>query len=369
MRYTLGNFQHIGARNEQQDAFGFSDPEDHHFVKHGGVVGLLVDGMGGMRYGAAAAQTAVRSFLSAYRQKVASESITHALERSLHTANEAVVEFARQREAEGETGATLVAAVLHGEDLHWISAGDSRAYLVRDGHLYQLTADHTYGAELDKEVAAGTVDDHEAARHPERDSVTSFIGMPEPPATDSNAQAFPLAQGDRVLLCSDGLYRTLSEEEIKSSLGGEPQTACERLVQEVVNRNLAGQDNVTVVIMAPAPNAVTLAQILHRSFIALVIIDVLLSMLVAYKLAKGIGNHRRSPPTSLVTPPGWAQPLVAARFDAGPRRPRTGVTGDAARRKRQDRSRTAIAGFLYRVRSSPRLPGRVSVNQRLGRGR
>src|SRR6516225_11406414 len=109
MRFAPGNAQHIGARQQQQDAFGFSDPSDKAFVAHGGFLGVVADGMGGLTQGSEASSTAVRSFLQAYKLKTAKESVAEALTRSLLEANRAVLRVAENASL-GEVGTTLAAA-------------------------------------------------------------------------------------------------------------------------------------------------------------------------------------------------------------------------------------------------------------------
>src|SRR5450432_4177699 len=88
------NAQHIGDRHSQQDSFGFGDPENREFVEHGGFLAVVCDGMGGMEFGDAASRAATRAFLDAYQAKTVGESIPAALERSVRTANDAVVALA-----------------------------------------------------------------------------------------------------------------------------------------------------------------------------------------------------------------------------------------------------------------------------------
>src|SRR5664280_1455811 len=151
MKFAAGNAQHIGARPEQQDAFGFSDPKRNDFTQHAGFLGVVADGMGGIAGGREASLTAVHAFLAAYDAKGPAETITDALLRSMNEANQAVVSLGR-RNAEQNTCTTLAAAVLHESGLYWISAGDTRVYLLRDQRLTRLTADHTYGRQLDESV-------------------------------------------------------------------------------------------------------------------------------------------------------------------------------------------------------------------------
>ena len=152
MRYRPGNAQEIGGREEQQDAFAFSDIGDEAFADHGGVLAVVADGMGGLAGGRAASQTAVRTFLDAYCGKAPGDGIDTALDRAIHVANQAVCDLVSTRASDAERGTTLVAGVLHDDGLRWISVGDSRIYLVRSGHAEQVTLDHNYALELDGKV-------------------------------------------------------------------------------------------------------------------------------------------------------------------------------------------------------------------------
>jgi len=249
----VGLCQDIGDRPEQQDRAAFSDSGTRSLVRDGSVLGVVADGMGGMKFGASAAQTAVAEFLKAFEALGIEESIPQALTRALDKANQAVVEFARQQRADGETASTLVAAVVRGHQLYWISAGDSRCYLLRGGWLYRITTDHNLATQLDADAAAGRIDISEAFAHPDRQSLTSYIGMPEQPMADRSLNPYPLICGDRVLLCSDGVYGALTEAEIAACCRtGSAQACCDLLVREVKRRAIPGQDNMTALMLEAA---------------------------------------------------------------------------------------------------------------------
>lgn len=244
-----GNCQHIGARSSQQDAFGFSDKDDLAFVAHGGVLAVVADGMGGMAHGGEASHMAVRAFLQSYMVKSADETVPKALRRALDEANQAVISLAYQADEEN-VGTTLVAAVIHGNALHWVSIGDSRLYLWRDRQLTQLSADHIYANDLDRDAANGNISREDAENHPERRSLTSYLGLTPLDLIDHNPQHFPLFGGDRLLLCSDGLYVALVESEIAPLFNLDSQQTAEDMVALVLAKNRPGQDNLTVAILA-----------------------------------------------------------------------------------------------------------------------
>lgn len=255
MKYAPGNAQHAGARETQQDAFAFSDPERADFTAHGGFLAIVADGMGGLAHGGAASGLAVRSFLEAYLEKTPEEAIGAALERSLRQANSALHAQARQAGMAGEMGTTLAAAVVHQDELHWVSAGDSRIYLLREGRLSQVTSDHTHAADLDAQVAAGRLDAGQAQADPDREALISFLGGAEVARVDRNERPFGLRPGDRVLLCSDGLYRALSDEQIVASAVQPPHAMCESLVAQALAKQHPRQDNVTVLAIGCEPEA------------------------------------------------------------------------------------------------------------------
>ncbi|MEZ5351875.1 MAG: protein phosphatase 2C domain-containing protein [Bryobacteraceae bacterium] len=250
MTYIFGNAQNMGARAQQQDSFCFSNPQDHALASHGGILAVLADGMGGLSHGDAAAHTATATFLAAYSRKTHDEPIPQALERSLLEANAAVHSLARQYAADGELGTTLVAAVLHGNQLHWISVGDSAILLRRGDQLAQLNTPHIYAVMLDARVAAGQITPGAALADPQREALTSHVGLEQIPHIDRTARPLPLDPGDMVLLASDGLFKTLASDEMLAVMQGTPQQQCDRLVEETIARRLENQDNVTVMAFA-----------------------------------------------------------------------------------------------------------------------
>ena len=244
-----GNCQHIGARSSQQDAFGFSDKDDLAFVTHGGVLAVVADGMGGMAMGGEASHMAVHAFLQTYMAKSADETVPNAMNRALDEANQAVINLAYQADEEN-VGTTLVAAVIYGEALHWVSVGDTRLYLWRNRQLIQLNEDHIYAKDLDRDAASGTISREEAESHPERHSLTSYFGLTPLDLIDFNPKPFPLFAGDRLLLCSDGIYAAVEESEIAPLLEREAQETAEDLVALVLAKARPGQDNLTCAILA-----------------------------------------------------------------------------------------------------------------------
>lgn len=254
MKIVPGNAQHIGARAEQQDAFDFSDAQEERFAAHGGMIAVLADGMGGLAMGADASRAAVDTALTAYGAKTPDESVPQALDRAVRQANKAVCSLAEAANRSGDVGTTMVAVVIHQGGLHWISVGDSRLYLYRDGRVWQMSEDHDYARELDRDAAQGLVSPELAASHPDRNALVSFLGLDDLPLMDRNLRSFPLRLGDRIILCSDGIYGPLRPEELAAPLAGDPQEAAVALVKAVLAKRLTHQDNCTVAVFAVEPD-------------------------------------------------------------------------------------------------------------------
>ena len=247
MRYLSGEAQNIGSRQYQQDCYGFSNANDLKFLEHGGLLAVLCDGMGGMERGDLASQTAVRAVLDAYALKRPGEAIPDALVRSMHEANRRVLAIAQGLGRTEGVGTTLIAAVVHGTLMHFISVGDSGLFLASGGQLQMLNRPHVFANLLDQAVARGAMSREQAENHPERESLTSFIGIQALHEIDRNTEPWPLHEGDTILLASDGMFKTLRMDEIQAGLTGHPQSWPGVLVARTLAKGSPSQDNVTVI--------------------------------------------------------------------------------------------------------------------------
>ena len=206
--------QHVGRRDSQQDACGFSNLADEVFAAHAGHLAVLADGMGGMHNGLWSASHAVQAFIEAYHLKTADETPAAALQRAMNAANTVVHAEAERLNTVDRMGTTLAVAVVRGLELHWLNVGDSRVYLAEDGHLMCLSTDHSYAQILRLRVHRGELSAGEAMGHPLRHALTSYLGRPDPVVHAASTAAVQLRPGAWVLLCSDGLTQALDDEQI-----------------------------------------------------------------------------------------------------------------------------------------------------------
>ncbi len=247
-----GNAQWIGARQEQEDAFGFAGFDARGQAGPDGVLAVVADGMGGLSEGRAASQGAVSGFLAAWAGQPPDLAVTERLLGAITAANQVVHNLARATAGEGEVGTTLVAAAIHQGHLFWISAGDSRLYLYRaaDASLSPCNEEHNLALQLWREAPADGPTPDWIEGHPQRDALISFLGLAEIPEIDRNLRPLALEAGDRLLLCSDGVDGVLSPDELKEGLNADPQTAAEGLVARLQGLQRLYQDNATVAILA-----------------------------------------------------------------------------------------------------------------------
>ena len=209
---------------------------------------VVCDGMGGVAGGEFAAQLAIDAMTRVLSETPAGMPNVDALTSAVREANRVIV-LRRRNKDFASMGTTVVAARFDGSELVISSIGDSRAYLIRDGAVQQLTVDHTYVQTL---VDEGKIQPEDALNHPEAHVLTQCLGAE--PNVEVPSERFWLwptesgEDGDTLLLCSDGLYSLVPEAEIGAIVSGSsPQEACEQLVQLACSRG--GYDNVTMTII------------------------------------------------------------------------------------------------------------------------
>lgn len=201
----------------------------------------VADGMGGMAAGDIASQIAIEA-LGPFDTRIDDDHQMDMLHKALETANGRIAETVAADPSLQGMGTTLTAVLFSGTQAALAHVGDSRAYLMRDGRLNQLTKDDTYVQML---VDQGVIRPEEANSHPRRAVVTQALqGEPVSPAY----VVVPPRAGDRWLLCSDGLTTVVPAESIEDAMRThpQPQAVAEHLVELALRAG--GPDNVTVVV-------------------------------------------------------------------------------------------------------------------------
>ena len=228
MRVDVGSATDIGRVRERNEDSMLVDPPLY----------VVADGMGGHRGGQVASQVALEAM-----EGLATEG-QGSLADHVRRANRAVWDRSIEDERLSGMGTTLTAARIDGGSALIAHVGDSRAYLLRDGSLQQLTTDHTLVARM---VRSGEITEAEAEVHPHKNVLTRALGTDEDVQVDEDSIA--LVDGDRLLLCSDGLTGMVTEDQIQAILenSDQPQQAADRLVK-AANR-AGGIDNITVVVL------------------------------------------------------------------------------------------------------------------------
>ena len=228
MKIEVGSATDIGRVRERNEDSLLVDPPLY----------VVADGMGGHRGGQVASQVALEAM-----EGLATEG-PGSLADHVRRANSAVWDRSVEDERLSGMGTTLTAARIDGGSALIAHVGDSRAYLLRDGSLQQLTTDHTLVARM---VKSGEITEAEAEVHPHKNVLTRALGTDEQVEVDEDSIA--LVDGDRLVLCSDGLTGMVTEDQIQAILENseQPQQAADRLVK-AANR-AGGIDNITVVVL------------------------------------------------------------------------------------------------------------------------
>jgi len=204
---------------------------------------VLADGMGGHQEGSRASKIVINEFIRNYRTSKGND-YPAILTKALEKAHQKLQQYSVKHKNIQKMGTTLVAVVFTKDKVHLINVGDSRAYLINQKEIHQLSYDHSFVGE---QVRRGILTPLEARRHPKRNILSQAISS-DRSKLEPYQNTATLDKGDIVLLCSDGLWGTVSESQMQDVvLELDPQKAAEKLVA-MANQN-QGPDNISVIIM------------------------------------------------------------------------------------------------------------------------
>jgi len=235
--------QGIGAREEQQDSWRVSNPAQY---AERGLLAVVADGMGGLKNGKAVSELLVRCCQERFHSHLPQADPADQLLDIAFSANDQVNRMLRGQE---RSGSTLVAALVKNGYLSYLTVGDSHLYLCRGGGLLLLNREHVFSEELALRAVNGSTGMQQVKTDPQSKSLTSYFGLGQLRHLDRCCERVKLIEGDRILLCSDGVFGTLSQEQMEQALQQPGQAAAEALHDMVEAAGRPYQDNYTAVIL------------------------------------------------------------------------------------------------------------------------
>ena len=226
-----------------------SNNEDACYVLLKEKVFIVADGVGGNNSGEIASRTCVDEIANHVESFDLTtlddeEAIEDFFAQCIKDVNFKVLELSQRHEENWGMATTVVVAYLKGNQLYVFNVGDSRAYILHDGHMLQITEDHTYVNSL---VKAGVISLEEAEYHENRHTITRAVGADYQIETD--AFVVTVEEGDRILLCTDGLYGEVPLEVLIETLSRDSSmpAICEQFVD--LAKEYGGNDNITMVVV------------------------------------------------------------------------------------------------------------------------
>ncbi|MCV2351970.1 PP2C family protein-serine/threonine phosphatase [Paucibacter sp. Y2R2-4] len=236
MRFSTYQVSRRGGREKNEDRMGYC------YTREAGLF-ALADGMGGHPEGEVAAQLALQTLAALFQReaKPALAKPDEYLQDAILIAQQQLLRYAADKQMSDTPRTTIVACVLQGRNAYWAHCGDSRLYLVRAGRLIARTRDHSY---IELQAALGRVPQGADAFN--RNVLFTCLGSPGKPMVDISGP-MQLEPGDRLLLCSDGLWGTVADDEITEQLAKRPiSDAVPELVEQALRNGGVRCDNVTV---------------------------------------------------------------------------------------------------------------------------
>ena len=228
-------------RAKNEDNMTSVIPSDQQVLAQKGALFVVADGLGGHERGEKASELAVNTIRDVY-YRAGGENIALSLSQALEEANTAVYKLSSQEAGEKTMGTTAIAAVLLGDKLYVANVGDSRAYIVRSGHVRQVSVDHSWVA---RQVRLGALTAEEARTHEKRNIIYRCLGTSDYAEVDVFTE--PVQNGDILVLCTDGLTGLVPDAEIGDIVQHNgPEESVQRLIARA-NEN-GGPDNITAVV-------------------------------------------------------------------------------------------------------------------------
>ncbi|HUI46634.1 MAG TPA: protein kinase [Nitrospirota bacterium] len=231
------------ARENNEDYVGFWQPETLEEKRGRGAVAVLADGVGGMQRGEVASRLAVETALKTFQEAPGEQAAQHLITQMFNAANVAVYDKGLENQGKARMATTLAVVVLRNNEITVGNVGDSRVYLVRKATIKQLSTDHTY---IGMQQKFGLISEHEAKTSENRSILTRSVG--NEPVIRVDVENTLVFKGDKVVLCSDGLYAYVADSEIADIVSRlSPAQACRQLVALAEQRGT--EDNLSVQVL------------------------------------------------------------------------------------------------------------------------
>src|SRR5271170_2728483 len=241
----------VGCQRENnEDSYLYWEPAANQDFQRKGRLAVIADGMGGHEGGQEASRLAVETVREVYDQAFQDDPQA-ALVEAFAAAHARIQEYAEQHPAFQGMGTTCTAVVVRGRQLYFAHVGDSRLYLIRDARTLRLTRDHSYVGRL---VESGIVRAEDAEKHPQRHILTAALGSGREVAVDGSEQGLALQDGDDLLLCTDGLWSVVTEEELETAVSNSPPAECCAALVKLA-RQRGAPDNVTLQVLRVGPES------------------------------------------------------------------------------------------------------------------
>jgi PPM family protein phosphatase len=231
-------------RSNNEDSYLYWEPDSDDDFRRKGRLAVIADGMGGYEGGQEASRLAVETVRHVYDVEFTGDP-QQTLLQALEAAHRHIQRYAEEHPVFHGMGTTCTALSIVGRELSFAHVGDSRLYLVRPETITRLTRDHSYVGRL---VESGIVRSEDAESHPQRHILTAALGSGKDVLPDKPEHSIALEEGDTLVLCTDGLWSLIGEQDIARIIrSNTPAESCLALVKMALERG--GPDNVTLLVL------------------------------------------------------------------------------------------------------------------------
>ena len=231
-------------RSNNEDSYIYWEPDSDEDFRRKGRLAVIADGMGGYEGGQEASRLAVETVRSVYDNAFAGDP-QETLVGAFEAAHQNIQRFAQEHPQFYGMGTTCTALAIVDRQLSFAHVGDSRLYLIRAATISRLTRDHSYVGRL---VESGIVRSEDAESHPQRHILTAALGSGREVTPNVPEHPCSLEEGDRLLLCTDGLWGLVGDADLARVVQSNPPAeACQKLVAMALERG--GPDNITLLVL------------------------------------------------------------------------------------------------------------------------